>query len=159
MKEMHSRMQVEYRWADGTDEDFHRFYLQTEAYYSRLVGGLENRQAFVPYNLSESISDVIIASINGAAVGCAGLKAYSDSDAEIKRVWVERNCRRNHIADEMMDRIERKARELGFRRTILQTRPIMKDAVGLYLNRGYRQIENYPPYDQLDGAVCFAKAL
>ena len=31
---------------------------------------------------------------------------------------------------------EEKARELGFRRTILQTRPIMKDAVALYLKRG-----------------------
>ena len=102
---------------------------------------------------------MIIACINGNAVGCAGLKVYSDSDAEIKRVWVERNFRRNHIADEMMDRIEEKARELGFRRTILQTRPIMKDAVGLYLKRGYCQIENYPPYDQLDGAICFAKVL
>jgi len=152
-------MQVEYRWTDGNDKDFHRFYQKTEEYYSSIVGGLQNRQAFVPYNLSESISEVIIASVSGAAVGCAGLKAYSDSDAEIKRVWVDCNYRRKHIADEMMDRIERKAIELGFQRTILQTRPIMNDAVGLYLKRGYFQIENYPPYDQLEGAVCFAKIL
>lgn len=158
-KEKNGRMQAEYRWTDGKDEDFHRFYLETEAYYSSIVGGLKNRQAFVPYNLSEAISDVIIASVNGIAVGCAGLKAYSCSDAEIKRVWVEENYRRNHIASEMMNRIERKARELGFRRTILQTRMIMKDAVGLYLKRGYRQIDNYPPYDQLNGAACFAKDL
>ena len=98
-------------------------------------------------------------SVNGTAVGCAGLKPYSDSDAEIKRVWVERNYRRNHIADELMNRVERKAMERGFQRTILQTRLIMKDAVGLYLKHGYCQIENYPPYDQLDGAVCFAKVL
>ena len=152
-------MHVEYRWTNGRDKDFHRFYLKTEEYYSSIVGGLQNRQAFVPYNLSESISEVIIATINGTAIGCAGLKAYSECDAEIKRVWVEQNYRRNHIADEMIDRIEGKARELGFRRTILQTRPIMKDAVGLYLKRGYCQIENYPPYDLLDGAVCFAKVL
>ena len=152
-------MQVEYRWTDGSDKDFRRFYLKTEEYYSSIVGGLQNRQAFVPHNLSESVSEVIIACVGGAAVGCAGLRAYSDSDAEIKRVWVEQNCRRNHIAEEMMDRIERKAVELGFRRTILQTRPIMKDAIGLYLKRGYCRIENYPPYDQLDGTVCFAKVL
>ena len=158
-KEMYSRIQVEYRWTNGNDEDFHRFYLETEAYYSSIVGGLKNRQAFVPYNLSEYVSDVIIASVNGTAVGCAGLKPYSESDAEIKRVWVEPNYRRNHIADELMNQIERKAMERGFQRIILQTRPIMKDAVGLYLKRGYCQIENYPPYDQLDGAVCFAKVL
>ena len=94
-----------------------------------------------------------------AAVGFAGLKAYSGSDAEVKRVWVEPGYRRNHIAEEMMDRIEEKAKARGFARTILQTRPVMQDAVGLYIGRGYRQIENYPPYDRLDGAVCFAKDL
>ena len=158
-KEKNSSRQAEYRWTDGKDEDFHWFYLETEAYYSRIVGGVENRRAFVPYNLSESISAVIIASIHGMAVGCAGLKAYSDSDAEIKRVWVNEKYRRNHIADEMMNQIERKAKELGFRRTILQTRLIMKEAVGLYQKRGYHQIDNYPPYDHLNGAVCFAKEL
>ena len=59
----------------------------------------------------------------------------------------------------MMRQIENRARELGFQRTILQTRMMMEHAVGLYLKRGYRQIENYPPYDQLTGAVCFAKEL
>ena len=105
------------------------------------------------------MEDVLIVYEDGRAVACAGLKKYSAADAEIKRVWVEQDYRRNHIAAEMMERIEEKARELGFRRTILQTRPIMRDAVGFYLNRGYCQIDNYPPYDHLDGAVCFAKVL
>ena len=152
-------MQAEYRWTDGKDSDFRRFYLKTEEYYSRIVGGAQNRRAFVPFNLSESVTDVVIAYADGAAIGCAGLKAYSDRDAEVKRVWVEPNYRRNHIAGEIMDRIENRAKELGFLRTILQTRPIMKDAVGLYLKRGYHQIACYPPYDRLEGAVCFAKEL
>ena len=152
-------MQAEYRWTNGKDEDFRRFYLETEIYYSSLVGGLENRRDFVPYNLSDAISDVIIASVDGTAVGCAGLKAYSGRDAEIKRVWVEPGYRKKHIADEMMNRIEKKAAVQGFTRTILQTRSVMKEAVGLYLKRGYRQIDNYPPYDRMDETVCFAKDL
>ncbi len=150
---------AEYRWKDGNDADFRRFYLETEAYYNRVAGGAEKRQGFVPYNLSDAIPDVVIAYAGGRAAGCAGLKAYSETDAEVKRVWVEPEYRRCGIAEEMMDRIEAKAAERGFRRTILQTRPVMKDAVGLYLKRGYRQIENYPPYDRLDGAVCYAKEL
>ena len=42
---------------------------------------------------------------------------------------------------------------------ILQTRAIMADAVGLYEKLGYSKIENYPPYDNLVGAVCMAKNL
>ena len=152
-------MKIDYRWTDGNDEDFQKFYLKTEEFYSSIVGGLKNREAFVPYNLSESISDVLIASVSGVAVGCAGLKAYSDSDVEIKRVWVDPEFQGNHISSAMMDALEQRAAELGFGRAILQTRPQMEAAVHLYTKRGYELIDNYPPYDKLEGAICFAKRL
>ena len=152
-------MNIDYKWTDGRNEDFQKFYLKTEEFYSSIVGGLKNRAAFVPYNISESITDVLIASVDGVAVGCAGLKAYSDSDVEIKRVWVDPEFRGNHISTAMMDALEVKAVELGFRRAILQTRPQMEEAVHLYTKRGYVLIDNYPPYDKLDGAICFAKEL
>ena len=147
---------MEYIWTDGNDKDFQRFYLKTEEYYSQIVGGKKNRTGFIPYNLSESISDVLIAYADCKAAGCAGLKRYSDQDVEIKRVWVEPEWRGKHIATALMDQIEDKARQMGFKRAILQTRPIMPDAVGLYESRGYVLVENYPPYDKLDGAICMA---
>ena len=152
-------MKTEYIWTDGNNEDFKKFYLKKEAFYSSIVGGLKNRAAFVPYNISESISDVLIANVSGTAVGCAGLKAYSDTDVEIKRVWVDPEFRGNHISSDMMDALEKKASELGFKRAILQTRPQMETAVSLYTKRGYKLIDNYPPYDKLEGAICFAKEL
>ncbi len=135
------------------------FYLKTEAYYNQLTGGPANRSGFIPYNLSEDIPIVLVAACAGKAVGCAGLKEYSAADAEIKRVWVDPEYRGRHIAARMMNMLEERARELNYQRTILQTRLIMKDAVGLYQSRGYRQIPNYPPYDRLDGAVCMALQL
>ncbi len=148
-----------YKWTGPTNEEFQRFYLITEAYYDSLVGGKSNRVGFVPYNISESIQDVLIAYINDKAVACAGLKKYNESDAEIKRVWVEPEYRGNHIASAMIDMIEEKACHMGFKRAILQTREVMTDALNLYINRGYYRIDNYPPYDKLEGAVCLAKDL
>ena len=152
-------MDIKFEWTDGSNGDFHRFYLKTEEFYSSIVGGLKNREAFVPYNISESITDVLIAYSDGVAVGCAGLKAYSDAEVEIKRVWVDPDYRKNHIAGEMMELLEAKAREMGFAKAVLQTRPQMEAAVSMYLKRGYVLIDNYPPYDKLDGAICFAKEL
>lgn len=149
-------MNIEFGWTKGDDKVFEQFYIKTEEYYSRIVGGKKNRTGFIPYNLSESITDVIIAYADDKAVGCAGLKMYSDQDVEIKRVWVEPECRGKHIATQLMDLIEDKARQLGYKRAVLQTRPIMEDAVGLYSKRGYVIIENYPPYDKLEGAICMA---
>ena len=152
-------MELTFRWTDGEDEVFRHFYLVTEAYYSRIVGGEANRKQFIPYNLSSAVEDVLLVYQDDRAVACAGLKRYSDTDAEIKRVWVEPACRGQHIASLMMARVEEKARAKGYRRTVLQTREIMKDAVGLYTRLGYQRIDNYPPYDRLEGAICLAKDL
>ena len=148
-----------YKWTDGNDIDFQKFYMKTEEYYSNIVGGIENRKEFIPYNISECITEVLIVYIDDEAVGCAGLKRYSEIDAEIKRVWVEPEQRGHHIALDMMAQIEERASNDGYKRTILQTREIMKDAVELYKKLGYTKIDNYPPYDKLDGAICFAKEL
>ena len=151
--------QIRYEWTDGNNSDFQRFYLATEEYYSSIVGGEKNRKGFIPYNISQNIGIVVIAYIDDIAVGCAGLKSYSDTDAEIKRVWVEPQYRQRHIAVDMMQMIENKAKEQHFTRTILQTREAMAEAVLLYEKLGYNRIENYPPYDKLEGAVCYAKDL
>lgn len=151
--------QIEYRWTTGENEDFKKFYLITEEYYSKLVGGIQNRSAFLPYNMSESVTDVVIAYYNDIAIGCAGLKKYSDTDVEIKRVWIEPDYRGNHIATCLMEILENQAKKQGYQRIILQTRKIMTDALRLYSKCGYYQIDNYPPYDKLEGAICMAKDL
>ncbi len=150
-------MELSFRWTDGKDKDFQGFYLKTEEFYSSIVGGRKNREGFIPYNISESISDVLIAEVDGKAVGCGGLKMYSPSTVEIKRLWVDPDYRGAHIATEIIERLEERAEREGCIRLILQTRPQMEEAVSLYTKRGYKKIENYPPYDKLEGAICFAK--
>lgn len=150
---------ITYHWTDGSHPAFRRFYAVTEAYYSRVVGGKENRAEFIPFNASAEIPVVLLAYADGQPVACAGLKPYSKADAEVKRLWVEPAFRGRRIASALMEQIEEKARALGYRRVILQTRPIMPDAVALYTKRGYALIPNYPPYDKLPGAVCYAKSI
>lgn len=49
-------MKIDFVWADGSDKAFVDFYIVTENYYSRLVGGIHNRKVFVPYdNLNGAI--------------------------------------------------------------------------------------------------------
>ena len=52
---------VNYQWTDGNNNDFQMFYQKTEEYYSKIVGGLDKRKAFVPYNASSAIDQVIVA--------------------------------------------------------------------------------------------------
>ena len=72
-----------------------------------------------------------------------GLKRYSDDDVEVKRVWIEPDYRGQHIAANLMEMLENRARQQGFRRTILQTRQILIAAVKLYSNRKiYIEVES-----------------
>lgn len=72
-----------------------------------------------------------------------GLKRYSDDDVEVKRVWIEPDYRGQHIAANLMEMLENRARQQGFQRTILQTRQSMIAAVKLYSNRKiYIEVES-----------------
>ena len=153
-------MKYTYEWTNGSNQAFENFHRITEEYYSQIVGGVQNRTSFIAYNVITDIKDVLMVyDDKGTPIACASFKKYSNEDAEIKRVWVEPEFRRNHIAYNMMIKIENRAKEKGYRRVILQTREIMKDAIGLYERLGYNRINNYSPYDKMDSAVCFAKKL
>ncbi|MBO7473395.1 MAG: GNAT family N-acetyltransferase, partial [Ruminococcus sp.] len=72
---------------------------------------------------------------------------------------VEPEYRRHRIAENMMNMLEELAEKMKFQRTVLQTREAMREAVSLYEKLGYYRINNYPPYNRLEGAVCYAKNL
>ena len=73
-------MEAVYKWTDGNNEDFRNFYSMTEDYYSSIVGGIRNREGFVPYNISSGITRVLIAYVEGVPAGCVGLKTHSDTE-------------------------------------------------------------------------------
>ncbi len=150
---------LEYIWTDGSNPDFARFSQDMEEYYNQMAGGEQNRKGFIPYNALKDIHDVVIVYNGNHAVACASFKEYSEEDVEIKRVWVDPNYRGHHISKKMIEMLEKRAKERGYRRAILQTREKCVEAVHLYKTMGYEQMENYPPYDRMNLAVCYGKNL
>ena len=148
------------RWTDGHDREFEVFHAITENFYNQLVGGPQNRQSFVPGNQSKDVEyAMIVYSKDDVPVACSGLKEHGKGDVEIKRVWVQPPFRSHHLATFMMHELESFAREHGYKRTVLMTRERMFYAIKLYEGLGYTRIENYPPYQHMDDAVCYAKDL
>ncbi len=154
-----SEKEFEYRWTTGEDPDFDRFHSITEAYYNKLAGGAENRKAFTPNNTGKNVRDALVVYDGKTPIACSALRHYNEQDIEIKRVWVEPEYRRNGLGMEMLKRLEKRAREKGYKRLILQTRKEMASAMWLYTKLGFTRIENYPPYDKLPDAACLGKEL
>lgn len=111
------------------------------------------------YNTSESIETVVIAYVHQIPVGCGGFKPYDQTTAEIKRMYVKPEYRGQGIARRIIAELERWTQERGFSTVILETGRKQAEAIRLYTQNGYRQIENYAPYQGLTNSVCFTKTL
>jgi putative acetyltransferase len=81
-------------------------------------------------------------------VGGVGLRSISEPDlhfAEVKRLWVRPDLRREGIALALMNEVEVRANEFGYRTLFLETGPAQPEALSLYDATGWTRIEQYPP--------------
>jgi GNAT superfamily N-acetyltransferase len=86
---------------------------------------------------------LIVASVDGDAVGCAGIKRIDDETAEIKRVYIEPAHRGRGIGRPLVAAIEEEARRLGYRRVRLDTGHEQPEARHIYETSGYHAIERF----------------
>ena len=98
-----------------------------------------------PDELTPPAGVLLLARLEGRAVGCAALKAGPRGVGEIKRMWVDAPARGLGIAQRLLDAIEQQAVALGLRTLRLDTNRSLVEARALYLRNGYREI---PAYNQ-----------
>jgi len=80
-------------------------------------------------------------------VGGVGLRSIGEPElhfAEVKRLWVRPDLRREGIGLTLMNEIESSARELGYVTLFLETGPAQPEALSLYASTGWTEIEQYP---------------
>jgi GNAT superfamily N-acetyltransferase len=85
-------------------------------------------------------------------VGGVGLRSMSEPGrrfAEVKRLWVRPDVRREGIGVTLMNEIEIHARQLGYVTLFLETGPAQPEALALYKTNGWTTIDDYP-----DGVFC-----
>ncbi len=80
-------------------------------------------------------------------VGGVGLRPICEPDlhfAEVKRLWVRPDLRREGIGLTLMDELETHAKELGYVTLFLETGPAQPEALTLYRSHGWAEIDKYP---------------
>jgi GNAT superfamily N-acetyltransferase len=111
------------------------------------------------FNGLEGLDRVVLATLDGEAVACGGMKAFGDDALEVKRMYTRGACRGQGLGGKVLEALEKWAREDGFLRIVLETGKRQPEAIGLYLKHGYRPRENYGPYAGIANSVCFEKKL
>lgn len=79
----------------------------------------------------------------GRTVGCGGVQRIDDDVAEVKRMWIDPECRGLGLARRLLAVLEDHARRLGHRRVVLDTNGELLEAIALYDSAGYRPVERY----------------
>ena len=122
------------------------------------ITGRDGRNSF---NNDDMLNDraifVVARDLNGNALGCGALRYFSDEEAEIKRVYAREKSK--GIGSKIINFLETKARELGYKKIILETGIVNKKAVNFYKKHSYQVITSYGKYVNMPDSVCFAKII
>jgi len=103
--------------------------------------------------------DAVVAYIDGQAVGCGAIRAFSGEAMEIKRMYVLPEFRRAGVATAVVAELEKWTRELGYPSCVLETGKNQPWAITLYKRLGFIEIPNYGKYAGVANSVCFRKTL
>jgi putative acetyltransferase len=119
----------------------------------------EDHSFYAQFNKIENIKYAIVAYDNEKPVGCGAIKRYDNDTIEVKRMFVLPANRGKGIAVQILNELEKWAKELNYKKCVLETGQKQPEAIALYKRNGYKQIPNYGQYIGIENSVCFEKVL
>jgi putative acetyltransferase len=137
--------------------DFRLLVAQLDAHLAGIYG--EEQDFFKQHNKVDAIKHVVVVYREDKPVGCGGIKAYSNTEMEIKRMFVQPEQRGQGIASDILTVLESWAKELGYTETILETLVVKESVIAMYARNGYALVPNYGQYIGVDSSVCMRKAI
>lgn len=111
------------------------------------------------FNKIDKIKHVVLAYENDEPVGCGAIKEFSSDAVEVKRMYVIPAARSHGVASLILSALEQWARELSYKKCVLETGTRQPEAIALYSKNGYTRIENYGQYAGVENSLCFEKRL
>lgn len=103
----------------------------------------EQELAEIPGDYAPPGGRLYLAFEKGQPAGCIALRKISDDVCEMKRFYVCPLFRGKGVGKRLAALVIGEAREIGYKRMLLDTVPAMKRAISLYRVLGFRPI---PPY-------------
>ena len=129
-----------------------------DAFYFDRFG--EQYLPYLPHNKLTGLAGSAVAYKDGTPCGCVCWKAFDAVTAELKRMFVRDDCRRQGIARALVEAVEAHAAASGCHRMVLETAVETPEAVAFYRAIGYTVLkEGFGPYIGDADCVCFEKEI
>ena len=115
----------------------------------------EAEMASLPGAYAQPDGRLFYAERDGQPAGCVGIRPFSRGLCELKRLYVEPSQRSSGIGRALTMAAIKAAKEIGYRKLLLDTLPTMRVAVKLYRELGFKET---PAYYQtpLEGTMFLA---
>lgn len=111
-------------------------------------------------DLDEAAKGVmLVAWLDGEALGCGILRPLDTEIAEVKRLFVMPDRRGQGLAKALMAELEAVAHRLGHQAIRLETGTLQPEAIALYQRIGYTRIPCFGDYADDPMSVCMEKRL
>ncbi|GAB1423982.1 hypothetical protein MASR2M16_12160 [Thauera terpenica] len=107
--------------------------------------GFADELANLPGAYGEADGRLFFAEIDGRPAGCVGIRRFSEGVCEMKRLYVDPDARGRGLGRQLALQAIKAAQELGYRRILLDTLPMMRIAVKLYRELGFTEAPAYYP--------------
>ncbi|HMK21761.1 MAG TPA: GNAT family N-acetyltransferase [Terriglobales bacterium] len=112
--------------------------------FSLCFQSFDQELAGLPGDYAPPEGRLLLAEYDGKLAGCVALHKLSDEVCEMKRLFLRPAFRGKGLGRVLAEEILRQARAMGYLRLRLDTvEPVMKDAVGMYRQLGFREIAPY----------------
>jgi len=109
--------------------------------------------ASLPGNYAPPLGRLLLAIKGEQVAGCIALRSLGDGDCEMKRLYVRPEFRGQGLGKKSVTTLINAAREIGYRRMLLDTLPgKMDEAIALYRSFGFREIAAYY-HNPVEGAL------
>ena len=105
--------------------------------------GFERELATLPGDYAPPDGRLLLAYHHEKPVGCVALRRIDATTGEIERLYVRPERRGRRTGRRLVEQVIAAAREIGYRRLVLDTLPRMAEAGELYRSFGFREIPAY----------------
>lgn len=119
----------------------------------------DEHEFYNQFNGIDLITHVVVCYEGNLPVGCGAIKPFKNDAVEIKRMYTLLDYRGKGVGKSILNELTAWARELDYRRAVLETGVRQPEAIGLYTSQGFERIPNYGQYEGMENSLCFEKVL
>jgi putative acetyltransferase len=109
-----------------------------------------------PTNDPPGARDLYVAAfLGGSPAGCGALREFDRTTAEVRRMYVRPEHRRQHVGRAILLHLIAGARQLGYERLVLETGNRQAAAIIFYENHGFKPIEPFGEHVSDPTSLCY----